>query len=217
MKVQLAHFSERVCGSCTKAAISPRPKDMDNFMSKLHSIAEAVNKNWDFLHVVHEWTQPDSVELQACIVMKSSHCDVEVPCIVQWEVLWYSARNHLNNVLINVGVFQACYDITIRNIETYLSPAFLEKIHAEVCLSTEVDEWYIARQGGCGGLKGTCSGGTPLEKEGDHEFAETSRCAETICPMTVGGMRSAACVFFFRDLQGRKINFTNSKTFRVTF
>ena len=40
--------------------------------------------------------------------------DIEVPCIMQRELLWYPAQSHLNHVLINVGVFQACHDKTIK-------------------------------------------------------------------------------------------------------
>ena len=41
--------------------------------------------------------------------------DIEVPCIMQWRLLWYSAQCHLKNV----GVLQACHDQTIKKaIET---------------------------------------------------------------------------------------------------
>ena len=55
-------------GACmwiyTKAAMSLRPKDMKNFMSKLHSMTEAVNKTSDFLCGTHEWIQQSSMDLQ---------------------------------------------------------------------------------------------------------------------------------------------------------
>ena len=47
----------------SKAAISQRSNDMWNFMSKLHSITEAINKTWDCLHGAHERLQNSSVEL----------------------------------------------------------------------------------------------------------------------------------------------------------
>ena len=48
----------------TKAGISKRPKDIGNFISKLHSITEAANKTWDFLCVTDEWIQQSSMECQ---------------------------------------------------------------------------------------------------------------------------------------------------------
>ena len=46
--------------------------------------------------------------------MKSLHYDIEVPCIVQWALLRYSAPSHLNNILVKDGVFQTCHEKTIK-------------------------------------------------------------------------------------------------------
>ena len=71
MKINLVH----VFGACmwihTKAAISLRPKDMENFISKLHLITEAVNKPWDFLYGTHLL---DTTELHG--TSGKPHCEV---------------------------------------------------------------------------------------------------------------------------------------------
>ena len=36
--------------------------------------------------------------------------DIEVPCIMQWLLLWYSAHSHVNNVFTRVGVLQSRHD-----------------------------------------------------------------------------------------------------------
>ena len=68
---------------CTQAAISLRPKDMKNFVSKIHSITEAANKTWDFLCQTHQWIPKSSVEFQESRVRELLQDDLEVPCIVQ--------------------------------------------------------------------------------------------------------------------------------------
>ena len=67
----------------TKAAMSLRSKDMENFISKFHSITEAVNKTWDVLFGSHAWRQQGSIELQESHIMQSLHCDTDVPCVMQ--------------------------------------------------------------------------------------------------------------------------------------
>ena len=105
-------------GACmwihTKAAISLRSRDTENFMFKLHSITEAINKTWEFLYVTHEWIQKRSVELQESRIMWFLQDGIEVPCTMQWRLLWYSAQSHLNKVLIRNGALRACHDTTIK-------------------------------------------------------------------------------------------------------
>ena len=99
-------------GACVwfyaNAVSSPRRKDMKNFIHTLHSVTEAINKTWAVLHGADGWSQQDSMELQECKLLKSLQYDIDVPCIIQWELLWQSARSHLNEVLIKIGHFKKC-------------------------------------------------------------------------------------------------------------
>ena len=71
----------------TRAAISLQSKDKGNFMCKLHSITEVVNKTWDLLYGAHEWIQQHSMELQESKIVKLLQFDIEVPCIMQWDAV----------------------------------------------------------------------------------------------------------------------------------
>ena len=39
-----------------------------------------------------------SVEFQECEIRRSSRYDVEVPCMLQWGLLWYLASTSLNTI-----------------------------------------------------------------------------------------------------------------------
>ena len=45
-----------------------------------------------------------SLALQERKVLEAFHLDIDVPCIVQWRMLWYSEPTSLNNDLLNDGV-----------------------------------------------------------------------------------------------------------------
>ena len=100
-------------GACmwiyTNAATSVRSRH-GSAISKSHSIKEAA---WEVLYGTHAWIQDCSTELPESNMMWIQD-DIEVPCIMQWGLLSYSALRHPDNVLIKVGVFQACFDKTIK-------------------------------------------------------------------------------------------------------
>ena len=57
--------------------------------------------------------------------MKSLQEGFEVPCIMQWRLLWYDAQSHLNNILIKAGALQACHGTTIKKaMETVFTTPF---------------------------------------------------------------------------------------------
>ena len=64
--------------------------------------------------------------------------DIEIPCIVQWALLWYSAPSSLNNDLLNDGVILELYNrVTDMAIETSFKfpftqmPRFLHMGHED--------------------------------------------------------------------------------------
>ena len=93
------------------------------------------------------------MELQDSKLLWFLQDDIEVPCIMQWRLLWYPAQSHLNHVLINVGVFQAFHDNTIK--KAILRPRSTA-LHGKGTPRSVIME---ARKGGRGGQKGTCKDG----------------------------------------------------------
>ena len=98
----------------------------------------------------HEWRPPLSINAKFWRLLDH---DIEIPCVVQWGMLWYSALTGSNNDLLNDGVFSR--DTTKwyghRNISQL---SLLEKAHAQGL------PWYTARQDGGGGPKGKWMVGT---------------------------------------------------------
>ena len=78
--------------------------------SQTHGRPEAVKGAWDFLHEDHERISQNSIKLQDCKVLESLHHNIEVPCVVQWKMLWYSTLTSLNIDLLNDGVTHEQYD-----------------------------------------------------------------------------------------------------------
>ena len=65
------------------------------------------------------------MELQESRVWELVQDDIEVPCIVQWRLLWYSAQSHLNEVLIKIDALRICYDkMVIKPMVTALATPF---------------------------------------------------------------------------------------------
>ena len=55
------------------------------------------------------WVPQNSIKLLEYEVLESLHYDIEVPCVVQWRMLWYSAPTSFRNDLINDGDTQEKY------------------------------------------------------------------------------------------------------------
>ena len=106
----------------TKVDVSQRSKDMGNFMFKFHSMTEAINKMWDFFFGTHKWMQKSFKEIQESKSMWFLQDDIEVPCMMQWKLVWYSAQSHLNRFLIRIGALRDCCDkAIIKAMETVLA------------------------------------------------------------------------------------------------
>ena len=154
---------------CTKAVLSPRPEDMNNITHTLHSIAEAINKTWEVFYVSHGWLQQASIELQECknLKLKSLQYDIEVPCFMQWELIQYSARSYLNEVLIKIGALKKCFEkAIIKAMETVFTTPYGKRLAPwTVFLETQTALMVHCMQGWALRLdrhmKGWCLGGQP--------------------------------------------------------
>ena len=51
----------------------------------------------------HVWVSEQTISLQEAKVLEALRYDLEIPCIVQWRMLWLSAPTSLNNDLLNDG------------------------------------------------------------------------------------------------------------------
>ena len=119
-------------GACmliyTKAVLSARPEDMNNFTRTLHSITDAISKTWEVLYGAHWWFQQDSMELHESEIFRSWQYDIEVPCIMHWGLLWHLL--HLNDVLIKIDALRKCDDKTIIKAMETVCTILWEKTHA---------------------------------------------------------------------------------------
>ena len=52
----------------------------------------------------HEWVAEFPLVMQENQILEALNCDMEVPCIVQWWMLWYSAPTSLNNDMTKMMV-----------------------------------------------------------------------------------------------------------------
>ena len=61
----------------------------------------------------HDWISELSLALQENKKLLSFNCYIDVPCVVQWKLLWFSAPTSLNNDFLNDGVILEKYDETV--------------------------------------------------------------------------------------------------------
>ena len=59
----------------------------------------------------HVWVPEQTISLEEAKVLEALHYDREIPCKVQWEMLWISTSTSLNNELLNDGeIFGTYYE-----------------------------------------------------------------------------------------------------------
>ena len=89
---------------CTKAVVCNGQRHMQNFrIFKLRFILEAVNWVNDDALDDHVWVSEMTIAQQVAKVLDALQCDIELPCVVQWRMLRFSAPTSLNNDLLNDG------------------------------------------------------------------------------------------------------------------
>ena len=47
------------------------------------------------------WVSEQTITLQEAKVLEALQYDFEVPCVVQWKILWFSAPTSFSNDLLN--------------------------------------------------------------------------------------------------------------------
>ena len=75
---------------------------------------------WD-----HEWITETKVTVKESLILVALHYDIEVPCPLQWALLWFSAPTNLNRKFVNNGTRVAKFRDTVSNaIELTCNIAF---------------------------------------------------------------------------------------------
>ena len=88
----------------TKAVVCNGHSHMQNFIiNKLRSILEAVSWVCDDACDDHVLVSEMTIARQKAKVLEAFQYDIEIPCVVQWVILWFSAPASLNNDLLNDG------------------------------------------------------------------------------------------------------------------
>ena len=94
----------------TKAVMCNVQNHMQNFrIFKLSSIKEAVNGMCDDAFDEHVWVSEGTISLHKTKVLEVLQYDIEIPCIVQWRMLWLSTPTSLNNEPVNDGAILEQY------------------------------------------------------------------------------------------------------------
>ena len=105
-KIKMVLALELACGSIPKSYY-PAARGFEEF--HVH-ITFDYRCNQQDLGLSLRHSQMVTTIHQECKIMKSWQYDIEVPCIVQKRLLWYSAQSHLNEVLIKIGTLKICYE-----------------------------------------------------------------------------------------------------------
>ena len=74
---------------------------------------EAINRVCTSMQENHEWVSEFSMLLLEKRILSALNYDIDVQCMVQWELLRYSAPTSLNNDLVYDGVILEMYNKVI--------------------------------------------------------------------------------------------------------
>ena len=89
-----------------KAVICKRSKNMPDYrLLKFRSIMETVNWVCDDALDDHVWVSELTISCQAAKVLV-----IEVPCVVQWSMLWFSSPTSLNQRFLDSGTIIEKYN-----------------------------------------------------------------------------------------------------------
>ena len=120
----------------TKAVLcdeqGPPPDDLRRILT---SISECVC--WVCADALreHEWVTETNVLWKENEILEALNCDLDVPCSLQWQLLWFSSPSRLNRKFANDGTKIAKYREAVNMaIEITLTAPF-ERLHTpRTCL-----------------------------------------------------------------------------------
>ena len=105
----------------------------------LTNIMESVSWVTDDFQWEHEWVTEPTVLLKENDILEALNYDIDVPCTLQWRLLWFSAPSNLNGEFVNNGTKVAKSRETVNNsIELTFSITF-DGVHTpRACLLRSV-------------------------------------------------------------------------------
>ena len=118
-----------------------------------------VTRPWvteDFLWE-HEWITETNVTLKENDILEALKYDIDVPCPLQWGLLWFSAPSNLNRKFVNNGTKVAKFRDTVNSaIELTPRACFLRVV--SIFLSYAIDkDWNLEEE-----MKGWGAGEGPF-------------------------------------------------------
>ena len=81
----------------------------ENLLRKLSTIMERVSLVCEDALRDHELVTELSVILKEHEILAALNCDLDVPCVIQWGLLWFSSPSRLNQTFANNGTTSAKY------------------------------------------------------------------------------------------------------------
>ena len=81
---------------------------------------EAVNWVCDNALDEHVWVSEQTIPVEEAKVLEALQYDREIPCKVQWRMLWFSTSTSLNNELLNdeeiFGKYYEAVNLAFQNV-----------------------------------------------------------------------------------------------------
>ena len=147
----------------------------ETIQRKKNSIIFAVNSVCDKCMCRHTSLSDETLILQEAKTLEALNYDLDVPCVVQWAVLWFAAPSSLNKELINAGLQRKLYyevihtalylAITYPFIGEHTPRVFLLRSALHVLSDMPDNIWHLKRE-----MKGWELGGQPdLLYDNDEE------------------------------------------------
>ena len=104
----------------------------------------------------HVWVDGLTISCQETKVLEVLDYDIEVPCVVQWSMLWFSSPTRLNRRFLNSGAIIAKYNevIDLAVVATFTlffghthTPRifFLRSVRSVLCRSL-VRDWDVNKE-----------------------------------------------------------------------
>ena len=79
----------------------------------------------------HKCVTEFAVPLKAIEILMALKYDIDVPCVIQWGLLWFSSLSRLNQMFTNKGTKIAKYHEAVNMaIEATFTRPFLRNAHA---------------------------------------------------------------------------------------
>ena len=135
----------------------------ENLRRKLSTIMESVSCVCEDAFRDHEWVTELNVIRKENEILAALNYDLDVPCVIQWRLLWFSSLSRLNHTFLNNGSQIAKYHKAVnRAIDVTFTMPF-EGLHTpRTCLLRSVSvvlymapdkDWNVEEEMKGGGLR----------------------------------------------------------------